>query len=393
MSFNSSALPDEAARLEALREIGLLDTEAERDFDEIVALAANICDAPMSLISLVDSERQWFKARKGIDATETPRAQSVCAYTMQNDEVLEISDTRLDARTADNALVDDGVVDMKFYAGAPLVTDDGVQLGALCVLDRTPRELTDLQRQALRVLSRQVMAQISLRRALKAQQELLEQAEQTSADLREALNLQEVLSLEIDHRVKNSLQQVTAFLRLQARAASNPEVREGLEEAEHRVMAIASIHAELHRSAAVDEVELSGYLVNLGRELATTADDAVTIDLTSDEILLPTGTATSLAVIVNEFVANSLKYAFPAGRHGTIAVHFALDGDQITAQFSDDGVGYSNKPEQPTRKGLGMRIMQAAAAQLDGEMSYDEDAKQGTRMRLSFPLKRKAPRA
>lgn len=391
MTLDSTNPPEEEARLGSLWALDLLDTPAEAQFDDITALAASICEAPMALISLVDLDRQWFKSRVGVDAPQTPRSQSVCAYTMMGDSVLEIPDTRLDPRTVDNPLVEDVTVSMKFYAGAPLVTSDGVPLGALCVLDRKPRQLTDMQRNALAVLGRQVMTQIELRMALKGQRRALDEAQSVAQELREALRVQEILSLEIDHRVKNSLQQVTAFLRLQARNSDSEDLRAALEDAQRRVMAVASIHAELHRSSASDEVSLSHYLVNLGRDMSESAGENVTIRLLSDDMVLPTTTATSLAMIVNEFVANSLKYAFPGGRAGQIEARFVREGAAIVGTLTDDGIGYAGLVDEAKPKGLGMRIMEAAASQLEGEMTFEPPVK-GTRMilRLPFPVGRAA---
>ena len=212
---------DEEARLAQLHALGLLDTPREADFDEIARLAAAICEAPMAAVSLIDRDRQWFKAAEGLEVRETPRSISVCAHAMLGDAILEIEDTTQDPITRDNPIVRDGQVDMKFYAGAPLVTGDGLRLGALCVLDRVPRRLSPLQRQALTTLAAQVVAQIALRRALR-------DSHDTAKRLRAALALHDVLAQEMDHRVRNSLQQVSAFLRLQAAESDDPAVRVAL---------------------------------------------------------------------------------------------------------------------------------------------------------------------
>ena len=158
---------DEADRLRALKQYGVLDTTPEASFDDIANLAARLCDAPMAAVSLVDAERQWFKAEVGLGVRETPRPLSFCAHAMLADTAMVVTDAFEDPRFADNALVT-GPPHIRFYAGHPLKASDGVSLGALCVLDDKPRPegLTELQTMALKTLADQVMTQLELRRAL-----------------------------------------------------------------------------------------------------------------------------------------------------------------------------------------------------------------------------------
>ena len=158
---------DEADRLAALKRYGVLDTTPEAAFDDLANLAARLCEAPMAAVSLVDAERQWFKAEVGLGVSDTPRPTSFCAHAMVSDRPTVVTDACLDARFADNPLVT-GAPNIRFYAGYPLKTPEGVPLGALCVLDRRarPEGLTELQALAMQTLADQVMTQLELRRAL-----------------------------------------------------------------------------------------------------------------------------------------------------------------------------------------------------------------------------------
>jgi len=160
----SAPLPEnEKQRLEALRQYDVLDTAPEQAFEDLTLLAAQICEVPMAMVSLVDENRQWFKSKLGLAASETPRDIAFCAHTiLQADQVLEVSDAQTDPRFAQSALVT-SEPRVRFYAGAPLITPDGHALGALCVMDQRPRRLTPDQLNALKALSRRVVAQLELR--------------------------------------------------------------------------------------------------------------------------------------------------------------------------------------------------------------------------------------
>jgi len=163
--MTAAPLPsDEADRLQTLQSFKILDTQPEKAFDDITRLAAHIFETPIVLVSLVDSQRQWFKSRVGMTDEQTTRQTSFCAHSILNpEEPLVVNDATLDPRFADNPL-GTGDLHLRFYAGAPLVAPNGQPLGALCVIDRVPREITEVQRDALQVLARQVVAQMILRR-------------------------------------------------------------------------------------------------------------------------------------------------------------------------------------------------------------------------------------
>ena len=146
---------NEAQRLNALYACRILDTLPETEFDEVTLLAAQICGVPIAAVSLIDRDRQWFKSILGLEATETPRDMAFCAHTILQPDLMLVPDAERDPRFSKNPLVTGGP-GIKFYAGMPLVTSDGLALGSLCVIDRKPRQLTPDQQTALRVLGHQV---------------------------------------------------------------------------------------------------------------------------------------------------------------------------------------------------------------------------------------------
>jgi K+-sensing histidine kinase KdpD len=152
---------NEKERLQELRRYEILDTDAEKDLEEIVQLASAICQTPISLVSLIDENRQWFKARLGLDVPETNRDVAFCSHVLLEKDVMVVENALEDIRFADNPLVTSDP-NIRFYAGAPLVTQDGFKLGTLCIIDNKPRKLTEQQKFALKTLSKQVIKHFEL---------------------------------------------------------------------------------------------------------------------------------------------------------------------------------------------------------------------------------------
>ncbi|MES2675392.1 MAG: ATP-binding protein [Pseudomonadota bacterium] len=167
-----AALPvNEIIRIKALQDLAILDSSREQSFDDVAQVAMQLCDVPIAIVSLVDINRQWFKSCFGLDVNETPRDVAFCAHAiLAPDEVLVVEDATADSRFSDNDLVQ-GPPYIRFYAGAPLVTDEGVALGTLCVIDYKPRQLSAGQIDSLRALARQVMQLLRLKKTHDAMQQ------------------------------------------------------------------------------------------------------------------------------------------------------------------------------------------------------------------------------
>jgi signal transduction histidine kinase len=267
---------NETDRLAALYSLGVLDSAPDTDFDDIVALASSVCGVPLSLVSLIDADRQWFLARVGTGLTDTSRELSFCAHAILGKDLLVVPDTREDFRFAGNPAVDtpDGI---RFYAGAPLITTDGFALGALCVADKEPRRLDAEQLQALRALARQVTSQLELRRYSMA-------LVNTTARLQELERRKDDLAGLVGGRLRAPLRLVGSYLAELGRTgrhdaeladlvgrATSAHVREFSELIEHlSSMAEAGVGNESLHMRQIDLTRLTQRAVEAVRPIAAT---------------------------------------------------------------------------------------------------------------------------
>jgi len=349
-------------RLNELNDLQILDTDPEDQFDDVVKLASRICGMPISLVSLVGEDRQWFKASVGIEDSETPIDQAICAHAILEDDFLEITDTREDVRTLDNPLVT-GPENLRFYAGAILRTARGNAVGTLCVLDTKPNQLNDLQRETLRVLAKQVTAQLELRRALQ-----------------EA----EIMRREVDHRVKNSLQSVAAMTRLQARSVKSEETREALNLTSRRIETVSLLHQQLYSAQDGSHIAMDSFLPRVAKLLQNSVPASIRIEYEVEPLQVTAPHAAAIGVIVNEFTANSVKHAFADDQEGTISFTMRRDDpDHAVLICKDNGAGLPGViPAQP---GLGLRIIDSSALQLGGS-SHINSSPEGMEITIRMPL-------
>ena len=360
----------EAERLAVVRRYDILDTPPDGAFDRITRLAARIFDAPISIVSVVDQDRIWFKSHHGLDVEEIPRGPGLCASAILDNKPWVLTDAKYDPRSLANPLVA-GEFGLRFYAGVPLRTRDGFNLGTLCVIDHEPREVEQAEIDQLSALAGVVMDELELR-----------------LEARNAVEQRDALLREVNHRVANSLAIVAALARLQSNALADPSARHALDEMQLRINAIAGVHRRLYTSDDVRSVRLDEYLAGLAEELEltmTAAGREHPIRLSAEPIEVPTDRAVTLGVIVTELVTNAYKYAYPEGTAGDIRVAVQRQGPTTALLVvEDDGVG-SNSSDEAAGTGVGRKIVKAMAANLRSEIDVDANYR-GTRVSLAFSL-------
>jgi two-component sensor histidine kinase len=350
---------NEAERMAAVRRYEILDTPPDGTFDRITALAARRFNTPISIISIVDHDRIWFKSHHGVDVSQIDREPGLCASAILSPDVHLLTDASLDPRSLANPLVA-GDFGLRFYAGVPLQTADGYNLGTLCVIDREPRAVEQEQIDDLKDLATLVVDQLELRLAA-----------------RKAVGQAELMAREIDHRVMNSLQFVTGLLSMQSRAAEKSDSALVLQEAATRVAAVARVHKNFY-STDTDEVSCLTYLDRLCSDLAEIC--GIEIEVSGDEGTVPTTLIQPIGLLVNELVTNAAKHA-----SGKVNVVYTVEQDRRQLSVCDQGGGVTADFNPETSQGLGMRIVTLLANQLRGALEIvPNPGGQGTCFRVGF---------
>ncbi|MEZ4385589.1 MAG: GAF domain-containing sensor histidine kinase [Nannocystaceae bacterium] len=416
---------DEPERLRALARYAVLDTAPESRFDELTALASEICGAPIALISLIDSDRQWFKSKIGLDLTQTPRELAFCAHAIVgDDDVMVVPDAQEDPRFADSPYVT-GDAEIRFYAGAPLITSDGCKIGTICVLDRRPRKLTQRQLRALRILGRQVIDQLELmrttselaRRLLVAEAQVRQQEGEGvvgfSSDGSESdapLELRDLLA-NVTHDLRTPLNAILGFAEYlgedepiddDERRDVAGRVREAggyMLRLVDDILDIARIDADSVSFAdkEVDLVALARSTFETIRPLAV-ADNNVFRLSGAPEVTLR-GDPTRIRQVLLNLVSNACKYT----KDGMIRTTLREDGDWIRIDVADSGIGMSaaqcrrlfrpfaqvqDGGRQGKGTGLGLHITRALCERMGGAITVDSTPDVGTTFSVWLPRAR-----
>jgi len=336
---------NEKERLEALQSYKILDTLPESSFDSITSIAAFICNTPISLVSLIDKDRQWFKSNKGLGVSETPREQAFCAHAINNPkEIMIVEDSLKDERFANNPLVQ-GEPHIRFYAGAPLVTNEGFPLGTLCIIDSVPRHLDEFQLKALSDLASQVMVQFQLRKQLIEMEELKLRLEKQFYEAERFAHL-------VSHDIKAPLRGIAALATYTLEEAGNElsdEVSDYLNQIQERAnKTIGLVEGILKHTLSTNyEVNLEWInarllLRDVAELSAVPADIAFTSETTitevySDRVIL-------IQILIN-LLNNAVKYGISPNPKIQIRIKQTLNEWKI--EVKDNGPGVS--PEHQVR--------------------------------------------
>jgi signal transduction histidine kinase len=366
--MEAAPLPaNDAARLSALESYDILDTAREQAYDDFTALAAAICGTPIALISLIDRDRQWFKSELGLGVSETPRDRAFCAHTIIGNQTLIVPDATRDARFHDNPLVL-GSPDIRFYAGAPLVTDEGYGLGTLCVIDRVLRTLSPQQIESLEALSRQLMTHLNLRRAMIA--------------LRETEHAKKKFVAHVSHELRTPLTSIRGALALVLDAEPNvdEDSRELLAAAHrnaNRLLALVNDLLDLERvgsgelSVEKKDCKLSAVLDRAADTVRSIAADArVALKIAPTRLGLHADPDRLTQVMIN-LLANAVRFS-PRG--GAVTVTAEPHGENLHVIVDDQGPG------------LGLTISQAIIKEHGGWIVVGDAPGGGARFTVGLPV-------
>jgi two-component sensor histidine kinase len=351
----------EMDRLAAVRRYDILDTPPDGAFDRITAIAARRFNVPISIISIVDHDRIWFKSHHGLPIEQIDRDDGLCATTILSAAPRILTDAKTDYCALANPLVA-GNFGLRFYAGVPLRTHDGFNLGTLCVIDNAPRPVEPAEIEDLEDLAAVVMDELELR-----------------ISARQAIEREKLLKKEIDHRVMNSLQFVSSMLTLQS-LALNADATAELKRAANRVAAVAQVHRNFYSQAA-STVSCLDFLRRLCADFSGILGQ--TVKVTGHDGMVPTTMIQPIGLITSEFVTNAAK----AGA-GRIRVDFTVSGDgiaQLRVCNNGDTLPADFNPE--TSNGLGMRLVLSLVKHLKGRLEAGESgAGGGARFTVTFPV-------
>lgn len=388
---------NEVRRLRVLEEYQILDTGKENAFDEITKLASEICESPISLISLLDDKRQWFKSAHGLSDQETPRALSFCAHAIHDNTLFVVEDARKDVRFHDNPYVtsDPNVV---FYAGVPLIDKDGFALGTLCVLDNKTKKLTEFQEKALKTLSHQVMKLIELKKAnykLNIKNSLL----------KESYNELERFSQVVSHDIKSPLNNIlglTDLLKEEHCQVTNTEANlyiDLIKESSEKLKEYIDATLRFYKNGTLSPDEKEFFHLNgILKECLKLLNPKNEFEINLPENIEIFNFKSTFEQIFINLLSNAIKYNDKP--KVIIDIKTCIEDNFYVISIKDNGIGIEeselesifemfytlNKPDRfnNTGTGIGLSTVKSMLKRADGDISVKSTIGVGTEFILKF---------
>lgn len=404
---------NEAARLKKLYDTGILDTQPEKYFDEITLLAAEFCDVPIALVTLIDSERQWIKSKVGLDAEQTTRDAAFCAYTILGDDILEVEDAQQDERFIGNPLVEDDPR-IRFYAGAPLTTSSGLNLGSLCVISDEPKKgLNEKQKAMLTLLARNVVKGIELHEELERRRRVEKELRHATAAAERATRLKAEFLAAMTHELRTPLNSIIGYSNLLASDPHLPEqvpTLEGLMVASNTLLGLVNNVLDFSKleegklelsqemtslASLINEVELLNkpQVTAKGLDLLVNVEKTIPARIKIDKL--------RLSQVLNNLVSNAVKFT----NEGSITISAELqdigpDKARIQLSVKDTGIGiapekqeaifdqFSQEDTDTTHHyggtGLGLSISKQLVSLMGGELALSSHKGKGSTFYFSL---------
>ena len=375
---------NEIERLQSLQNYQILDSLPEEDYDAIAKIASSICNTPIALISLIDKDRQWFKANHGLDARETPRDFAFCAHSiLEPNDLFIINDATKDERFFDNPLTT-GEPNVIFYAGAPLNTSDGYSLGTLCVIDNEPKELSTEQKESLKLLANQVVNLLELRR----KNQELQKVNKDVSNLNEQLNN---FAYRLTHDLKSPINGVNFLVDVlktdHAALFNNKEAKDYLELISNRMGYMNNLVDDILHYTKVNNENIIYSEISLLDTVESIVSNIDIENVVSCSFNLETDTIVSskigLMQVLQNLISNSIK--FSDKEKVMLSIELKKDSDYYHFIYSDNGPGIPEKyrekvfnmfetlsNEGNNNTGIGLTTVKSIIDRLGGTCSLEE---------------------
>jgi signal transduction histidine kinase len=392
---------NEAERLATLEEYHIVDTLPEKDYDELTLLASVICDTPISLISIIDETRQWFKSHHGLEATETPREFAFCAHAiLKPDEVLVVSDSREDLRFKGNILVTEAPY-VIFYAGVPLITPNGFPLGTLCVIDNIPRQLTQKQKNALVAISHQVMNLLEARKNNLLLEKFKKNLEVRNENLEKFVS---VAARDIKSPLVNLIS-LTDILKTVCNSTdeTSKECIDLINQSAYRLREMVNGILEYYRGDVLftaqekQDVELLPFLNSIIKMLPVPPETVVRFPKTNSTISIYQKVIERILI---NLITNSLKYNDKAAP--VIDIKFEQTDNHYVWNITDNGMGIKKEHQEKlfnlfvnlgkkdrfgnVGSGMGLASVKKLVEDYGGSISLTSAEGEGTSVKFEFPI-------